>query len=297
MEESFIRLSGGFHNEVFYIPRIEQVVRISRRKNKEMIMQEIEWMEYLKKNGVVVPRVDKVEVKTGEVWTYFEFMKGELIDVTKKSHWNNDTFEHLGKILGEMHALSKTFNVGTIKRPVWSSDNTDVFEIRNKLSPWLKEYYDELMNNLLFYEKTVDTFGLIHNDFHQGNIIIEENGSLVTIDFDECSFNWFAQDLAVLFYHAYWQNGSLNVNQDHFIQEFMSHFFIGYKSENFLHDDIIKQIPLFLKLREIFLLQLFTREWNSNHLEHWQEYTLNHLKDKIKNNKPYAGIIDFSIFT
>ncbi|MEI5908607.1 phosphotransferase [Bacillus spongiae] len=297
MEKSYIRLNGGFHNEVFYIPSIDKVVRISeKRKTKARIVQEIEWMKYLKNNGVEVPSVDKVEDKTECLWTYFEFIKGTQLDVTKDSHWNGCTFEELGRILGRMHALSKNFKVSAIERPVWTSETTDVFEIRHKLSPWLKGHYNNFMNNLLLYKKTVDTFGLIHNDFHQGNIIMDQNDSLVTIDFDECSFNWFAQDLAVVFYHAYWQNSSFNDNQDYFTQEFMTHFFNGYKSENFLHEDIIKQIPIFLKLREIFLYQLFITKWDLNNLGNWQQYTLDNLNDNIKGNKPYAGVSDFSIY-
>jgi hypothetical protein len=33
-----------------------------------------------------------------------------------------------------------------------------------------------------------------------------------------------------------------------------------------------------------------------NHLEDWQDYTLHDLEDKIKNQVPYAGINDFSIY-
>lgn len=140
-----------------------------------------------------------------------------------------------------------------------------------------------------------DSFGLIHNDFHQGNLIIDDE-TITVIDFDDCSFNWFAQDLAVFFYHAYWQNSSFNGGDAVFIEKFLKAFFKGYKTENTLHDDSIKQIPIFLKLREIYLYQLFLKSWDSSNLEDWQEYTLNDLKDKIKSRAPYAGIEDFSIF-
>lgn len=56
------------------------------------------------------------------------------------------------------------------------------------------------------------------------------------------------------------------------------------------------QIPIFLKIREIYLYQLFIQKWDTNNLEEWQEYTLHSLEDKINNQVPYAGINDFSIF-
>nr|WP_241745325.1 hypothetical protein [Lysinibacillus sphaericus] len=76
----------------------------------------------------------------------------------------------------------------------------------------------------------------------------------------------------------------------------MSNFFAGYRTENMLHKDIIIQIPIFLKIREIYLYQLFKEKWNTGNLEEWQGYTLQNLEDKIRNQEPYAGINDFSIF-
>lgn len=51
MQENRIRLNGGFNNDVFYIKEKERVVRISEKsKTKEMVLQEIEWMNfYMKK--------------------------------------------------------------------------------------------------------------------------------------------------------------------------------------------------------------------------------------------------------
>ncbi|PFH88036.1 hypothetical protein COI44_10640 [Bacillus sp. AFS088145] len=76
----------------------------------------------------------------------------------------------------------------------------------------------------------------------------------------------------------------------------MTYFFKGYKLENLLCKDIVKQIPIFLKLREIFLHHLFVQKWDLNRLEDWHKYTLIDLENKIKNDVPYADIIDFSIY-
>lgn len=298
MEENRIRLDGGFHNDVFHIEKKGKVVRISdNSKTKEMVLQEIEWMNYLYEKGVSVPKPEMtLESEEERVKAYFEFIKGDQIDVTNLFHWNVKTFEQLGRILGRMHALSKEFNIDVLHRPAWTVENPDVFGIRGSLSPWIRENYDKLMHSLFPYEITPNTYGLIHNDFHQGNLILKNEGTLTTIDFDECAFNWYAQDVAVVFYHAFWQHNSYNGFSDTFHKTFMSHFFAGYKEENFLHEDIIKQIPVFLKLREIFLYQLFKQKWDLNNLEEWQRYTLHDLEDKIKNTIPYAGISDFSIY-
>ncbi|WP_391206238.1 phosphotransferase enzyme family protein [Psychrobacillus sp. L4] len=298
MEENRIRLDGGFHNDIFHLEEEGRVVRISdKKKTKEMILQEIEWMNFLHEHGVAMSKPEMtIGYEDGRVKTYFEFIKGDEMDVTNELHWNVKTFELWGRVLGRMHELSKQYRVEEISRPVWTVENPDVFDIGGGLLPWVKEEYDRLMQILCTYKITPDTFGLIHNDFHQGNLIISNEGTLNTIDFDECSYNWYAQDIAVSFYHAYWQHHSYNGNTDSFTHIFMNHFFAGYQSENVLHEDMIEQIPIFLKLREIFLYQLFMRKWHMNNLEGWQIYTLKELEEKIKNQIPYAGITDFSIY-
>lgn len=298
MKLNKVRLSGGFQNDVFYLEKEKRVQRISsKKKTREMVQQEIEWKDYLYQNGIAVPKPDmNLEISDERVVTYFEFIDGEPIDVTNTGHWNLKRFEEFGKILGRIHSLSKGYKVETIHRPKWTAENPDVFDISKGLSREIREKYEHLLKELTAYKITPDTFGLIHNDFHQGNLIINREGTAYTIDFDDCSYNWFAQDIAVFFYHAYWQQGSFIGETETFCHEFLKHFLSGYQAKNTLDPVTIRQIPVFLKLREIFLYQLFLRTWDRNHLEEWQVYTLNDLEMKIKNDVPYAGIKDFNMY-
>jgi amicoumacin kinase len=298
LKEECVRLSGGFHNEVFYDGKKGRIIRISgNHKSADEVRQELQWMDFLHKNGVSLSKPAKeIKLVGGLVKAYFEYVRGNPVDVADPGHWNEKNFDQFGRILGRMHALSKGYKIEDNSRPVWTKENPDVFGIRDGLAGWLKEEYDRLMEDLQPYKPSPDTFGLIHNDFHQGNFIVQENGEIVVIDFDESAFNWFAQDLAVLFYHAYWQQDSFIGEAEAFSRRFMHHVFSGYQSEKNLHSDTIAQIPIFLKLREIFLYQLFDRKWDKAHLEDWQEYTLQNLERKIRNREPYAGIDDFSAY-
>ncbi|SFD49468.1 phosphotransferase [Bacillus sp. UNCCL81] len=292
-----VRLSGGLQNDVFFDEEYNKVVRKSKLgRTKEMVLQEIQFINFLHMQEVNVPRVDHNLGKEDErVITYFEYINGELIDVTNPNHWNIQLFEQWGKELGKMHSLVKKYKLSEVHRPVWSPNRVDVFGIRDQLVPTMKEIYDKHMEKLLQFQVKSDTFGLIHNDFHQGNIILVGNTPFI-IDFDDCAFNWFAQDIATAFYHAYWQQNSFNQMNEQFIKTFLTRFFKGYKLENLLHNDIVKQIPVFLKLREIFLYHLFVQKWDLNRLEEWQKYTLIDLENKINNDLPYANITDFSIY-
>lgn len=293
-----IRLNGGFHNEVYYLKDENKILRISEvHKTEESILQELEWMDFLQKHGVRLPLAEKkLRNNNGRISTFFEYIEGNPVEVTNQAFWNGNTFEKFGRILGKMHALSKTFEVAEIHRPVWTKDEPDVFSIKSNLDPGMKRIYDDLMGRMITDPNTADTYGLIHNDFHQGNFIVGEQGDIIVIDFDECSYNWFAQDVAVFFYHSYWQQQSFNGLTNEFCEEFPQRFFAGYQAENLLHEVTIMQIPIFLKLREIYLYQLFLQKWDLDHLEEWQKFTLDNLKNAIKNQVPYAGILDFSVY-
>jgi amicoumacin kinase len=295
MQRNKIKLNGGFQNEVFLIQGEGKILRISgTHKTEKMIMQEIEWMIYLHNAGLSVPVPDvNFDISNGCIVTFFEYIEGNPIDVTDQSHWNPKTFKEFGRILGKMHALSKKYEAGEIYRPVWTKENPDVFDLKNSLHNEMRKIYENLLQGLLSYSITKDTYGLIHNDFHQGNLIVSNAGNIVVIDFDDCSFNWFAQDIAVFFYHAYWQQESFNGISDQFCHEFLCHFFAGYMEENPLHETTIKQIPTFLKLREIFLYRLFLEKWDLNQLEEWQKHTLDDLERRIANQVPFGGITDY----
>ncbi|CAM3808860.1 phosphotransferase enzyme family protein [Mesobacillus thioparans] len=293
-----IRLNGGFHNEVYYLKGENRILRISDvHKTEKSILQELEWMDFLQKHGVRVPLAEmKIRNYNGRISTFLEYIEGNPVEVTNQAFWNNKTFEKFGRILGRMHALSKTYEVTEVYRPVWTKDKQDVFSIKSNLEPGMKRIYEDLIGKLLTHPIAADTYGLIHNDFHQGNLIVSNQGDIVVIDFDECSYNWFAQDIAVFFYHAYWQQESFNGLTEDFCREFLQSFFAGYQAENLIHEVTINQIPIFLKLREIYLYQLFLHKWDLDQLEEWQKHTLNNLKDVIENQLPYAGIVDFSVY-
>jgi len=298
MKNRYKPIGNGYYNEVFFDPDTKQVFRVSSEDKKEIsVKQELEWVNYLYLNGVPVPRLLKVEKWEGKLVIAMEYIEGESMDVTNPSHWNPEVFQKIGKILGKMHALSKKYNKVLISRPRWTRNNPDVYGINDFLSPEMKKTYYYWLSKLNDFETTEDNFGLIHNDFHQGNFIIRNNGNLTVIDFDDCSYNWFAQDFAVLFYHAYWQQNSFNGLNENFTSQFFSNLVFGYKKENNLPVEILKQIPIFLKLREIYLYQLFKRKWNMNSLAEWQDFTLRDLEKKIFNKDSYAGIKDFSIFS
>lgn len=61
---------------------------------------------------------------------------------------------------------------------------------------------ERLVHELRGLPTDADGFGLVHTDAHFGNVL-HHDGELTLIDFDDCAYEWFASDTAiVLFYVA-----------------------------------------------------------------------------------------------
>jgi amicoumacin kinase len=300
-----VKLTGGFQNNVFQY-RFGNELRILRVTNSnhrdlESIKGELEFIQCLSNAGVPVscPLISAkghlIEEFQQDNQTYFltafTKAKGTPIEVTNLDVWNKELFRNWGRTLGKMHTFSsKNYEkFQTLKRPAWSGlDERGKTFISSKSIEAYKAYQN-LLDQINAFPTVNGTFGLIHNDFHQGNLFVNE-GQIHIFDFDDCSFNWFAQDIAVSFYHAIWQGMSFNPGNDNFPFEFISYFLDGYSQEKNLHKEIVKQIPLFLKFREFFLYILFNEKWDFHHLEDWQAYTIKDLFYRIENDIPYTNV-------
>jgi Ser/Thr protein kinase RdoA (MazF antagonist) len=137
--------------------------------------------------------------------------------------------------------------------------------------------------------KNRDSYGLIHQDAHGGNLFVDEAGNITLFDFDDCVYSWFIYDIAVvLFYQVMYKDDPVV-----FAQVFMRHFMRGYHQHNRLDDAWLAEIPYFLKLREIDLYALIHRSFDINNLDAWCSHYMDNRKEKIENDLPYIDF-DFS---
>lgn len=293
-EGELVPINDGFHNTVYSFGNLIFRVSPSSRRNLEDIMNELAFIKGLWENGVPVSlpvkslRKQLVEpIGRHHFVVAFEKAAGTSIDVTNLKVWNKELFFQWGNVMGMMHSAGKKIKVN---RPIWTVHQPDLLNLFPKISSeTIAEKYKQLLMQLATFPLTPDLFGLIHNDFHQGNIFVNE-GRLTLFDFDDCAYHWFAYDLAASFYHAYWQASSYTPENTQFTREFWEHFLRGYQQAHTLSKELIQQIPIFLKIREIFLYTLFLEKWDLENLLDWQAYTLTNLKNNIKSGKPYSDV-------
>jgi len=86
---------------------------------------------------------------------------------------------------------------------------------------------------------------------HQQNILISGD-HIGVLDFDDCRYGWFALDIGIALYHAFWWGRGLpddDFAKNDFALKIIKHFMIGYNEKNQLSDYWMRMIPLFTRYR------------------------------------------------
>ncbi|MGG3739206.1 phosphotransferase enzyme family protein [Aeribacillus pallidus] len=271
-------------------------VTAARRKSVSMIEAELEWLRILRKTGLSVPSprisnkenwIETITLRKNTFYAIaFSKVYGRSIDVTKPQQWNDHLFEKWGETLGQIHSAVPNHKIA---RPYWGGTFTSVSDtiafFEKNEDCILKARLFDIVSQIENLSRSTDTFGLIHNDFHQGNVLVHEKG-IGIIDFDDCEYGWYAQDIAVALYHAFWQATALGSSDLSFGFTFLQSFLNGYRKTRNLSPETVQQIPLFLRWRDFVLYALFMKNWPLDSLEAWQTYTLDRLRKRMKHRNP-----------
>jgi Ser/Thr protein kinase RdoA (MazF antagonist) len=163
-----------------------------------------------------------------------------------------------GKVIGKSHRVTKEYDT-------WKNFNSKPSEYGyldeiNFFTNWCKNEYVktkwiEMGDTLGKLPKNRDSYGFIHNDNHQRNIIVKDS-HITLIDFD-CSFcQFFLQDIIVPVQGILFDlSGGMfnNIYNKEPIKRYFDEFLNGYESENHLDDFWLTQIDTFLNYRRMLL--------------------------------------------
>lgn len=303
MSTDSLKLLGGFENYVYEgkIDGVSHVLRLthSSHRSTNMVLGEIEWINYLAENGVSVAQAIRStsgklaeEVHIGEdyfVASVFQKAKGRLLDRTNPAEPTREIITEWGKTIGKMHRLTKRFEPSEerFRRHHWFEDDLMCFE---KYLPKEDKHIIDIGYSLLEYAKNLpqsqDNYGLIHTDVHSGNFFIYE-GKLTVFDFDDSSYQWFASDIAIaLYYTILWKcSGQEHREKDDYAKEFLENFMIGYCAENRLEDFWLNELPFFLRLRDITLYTVLHQKFDKNNLLRYARL-LDEIRTRIEREVP-----------
>ncbi|MDI9458391.1 MAG: phosphotransferase [Bacillota bacterium] len=305
MAADSLKLLGEFENYVYegkiggtcYVLRLTH----SSHRSTNMVLGELEWINFLAENGVSVAKAlpstsGKLaeEIHVGEdffIASVFQKAKGRLLDRSNPAEPTREVITEWGRTIGKMHRATKHFEPSEerFRRPQWFEDNLMCFE--NHL-PAEDKHIVDIGYSLLEYAKKLpqsqDSYGLIHTDVHMGNFFVDE-GKITVFDFDDCSYQWFASDIAIaLYYTIWWKFGGQDTREkDAYAREFLRDFMIGYNAENRLEDYWLNELPFFMKLRDIILYAVFHKKLDQSGLQRFSKL-LDEIRTRIEQEVPIA---------
>jgi Ser/Thr protein kinase RdoA (MazF antagonist) len=264
--------------------------------------EKLDFIYYLAENGVGVakpipsPTGEWVMVVETETQIYLvnalTKAEGKHIEIFDPSQTSPEFFQHWGRVMGQMHALAQTYKSWQ-KNPTDGSEASIIVNWKdehNFFTDWcqfdeVRAKWIELGDKIEQLPRNREGYGLIHNDLHPWNFLVDQAGEITVIDFDVCSFHFFAKDVAIPLFFANWSGKpSRGQSKDEYLTDFFHNFMTGYAQENILAPTWYKQLPLFLKHHQILLFTVFTDEWKP--YNKWQEDTLKKWERQILNDVP-----------
>jgi len=243
-------------------------LRISTRA-LAYIAAEMDWINYLK-DSVKAPVLVKsnnnkaIEQYQDDDQTYvlclFCELPGVFWDKNNASTWNETVFYNWGSTMGKMHRLTKTYSPpeGAHKRPLFEDNFIPLDYYKNV--PAVYKKMAQIQEEILALPRDIDSYGLIHCDMHQQNLLINDN-NISVLDFDDCKYGFFALDIGIALYHALWWGLPDDIfAQNDFALKIIKSFMSGYKAENTLSVFCLRKIMFFMRYRQIAALS-----WHLNY--------------------------------
>ncbi|MOA07567.1 Stress response kinase A [compost metagenome] len=161
----------------------------------------------------------------------------------------------------------------------------------------VRDSYSKLVKTINELPKDENSYGLIHGDIGVGNFMVDEQRVVTLFDFDEAQYSWFVEDVAIQLYYLVYVFGGEDGKgyREEQARRFMNHFMKGYVLEHSLDEYWIKQIPLFLRLRELIVYIGSYRNWDgdesfSSSDNQWFKDWIAESKLRIENEIPIVNI-------
>lgn len=297
---SALELLDGFESFIYAFERNDAayILRIghSLRRSAALIQGEVDWINYLVKGGVGASRavtseagnlVEHVADDAGEHFLVTAFVKANGRP-PGNAEWGNPAFyQEYGRTIGRMHALTRQYILPdpAWKRPQW--DATVMMAFENLLmdsETVIRAHYLRLKAHIdTLPRDDPASYGLIHQDAHTGNCFVDDAGHITFFDFDDCVYSWFINDIAIVLFYAIPFTG----DREAFTAAFMPAFLRGYAQENRLSPHWLKEIPHFLKLREIDLFAIINSEVDLNE-DNWAARYMAGRRERLEKNVPYV---------
>lgn len=309
--DQLIPLSGGHFNAVYQYAFGEKfaILRIGVEDcPRQQTLSMLDFMRYLSQENAPVARpllsangrfLESLESE-GKRYnvTAVEKAAGTLAEDIPPSQWTDDLFRSIGKAVGKLHRISAEFqpSISGFILPHWF-DSFEIHDANRSLSTSsdpAREKLALLIQQLHDLPTTPGDYGLIHDDLHFANFLVQADGHVTVFDFDDCEYGWFAMDVAMaLFDVLVLYNAGNETESQFFAYRFMRAYLAGYRQERDLSTDWLIQIPNFLKLKELCIYSTLIGHPEVKLPDTWVGRFMRNRAERIAHDIPYVDI-DFS---
>ncbi|KAA0788774.1 MULTISPECIES: phosphotransferase enzyme family protein [Bacillus cereus group] len=274
-------------------------IRITNYKTYAEQLEEVTYTNFLYQNGLGVPPI--IPSLQGNFVEKFPLDKKIFAVLYKaapgihlpRCDWNSNIFKKLGKQIGKLHRISKSFEQTHPVKHIndwYENEEYNFLKYISKEETTIREIASDVLTSIKELQKSTSNYGLIHGDLWLENILVENNSNITMIDFQDCEKHFYIFDLAVPIYSAieysFAGNGNI-VNYEHSITKAL---FEGYQEENELPKEMIDKFPLFIKLKEIFEYSLMHMYWGKEELTEEQIRIINLYRMKIETKYTYINV-------
>lgn len=186
----------------------KKILRISKKSTINDVNFEFEAIEYLSRNGFLVPVW--IKTKDGnfyastediEVAVMFGFLEGYHVSINKKNLATKEQAYTAGRALGSMAEIGKTFKPSSARTRNIFSELERVIENEETFKRDFEggeKFIEEVKQAIKFGKENKLLVGLIHNDYRVGNVFFKNDTEISgVIDFDWSCIGPLIKDLAL----------------------------------------------------------------------------------------------------
>jgi Ser/Thr protein kinase RdoA (MazF antagonist) len=199
--------------------------------------------------------------------------------------WNERTFLEWGRVLASFHRQARTsITPGSIARHRWDRGDLLVTNHLTAADADIFQRLQDLVQEIQALPADPESFGMIHADFHQGNFLASPTGTIAVYDFDDCSYHWFTNDLAVIWYHL--PEGEAVEPPRPNRRLVMETILTGYEEVRPLPRNHEREMPLFLLMRDLHMYQALHRNFVPEDRSAWWKSEISELAQRIRRKVP-----------
>jgi Ser/Thr protein kinase RdoA (MazF antagonist) len=221
--------------------------------------------------------------------TAAERATGHHVQARFMNEWNEALWERWGGVMGRMHALTPQFEAEQGHQPLgdWREEMEGFIawcDDEDVRPHWLK-----MRSELEALLQPPDAYGLIHNDVHPHNFMVDGE-ALTVLDFDVSHYHWFGVDIGIAVFHALWMRLPTRFEpEEAFALRFLRAFMRGYRQQHTLPVEWLAHLPLFIDYRRLLMHTVFSHEWAERPAP-WQTRTLQAWRRGILRQTPTVAL-------